>query len=1509
MIFYIYIISVFKKERQNGKVRMATVRRVGTRRNNVFDIDSVIFEINPDIDQDDLARYQAARDRNARHAAMGFLFAGILVQIRLWIEDNTNPQDHVQISMFSRDLQREIKTPLSRADAVSYQGFFGQIQNVLNSNENFDFENGLIFQVERVPFVGGGGRKCVADKMRKRCFNTLDEFTKLNLSVQVPPMTLAPGVCGPAALLMAVSYGQGHRIRPQRRFNTARKIIDFNEQCFFLMENAFIRNARYLSPGSRLSIEQMKQLIENNEGMFGEYAITIFDFNQGGSEVIFKINDMAVKQINLGLVLDHFVFVKSIPAYMGKGTGFYCSACEQVIEAKERHICRRAVCSQCKCIAQCHGQPKKCAQCKRVFKSQQCYENHLSGTSPMYEDVCKEIRACDYCFTDLKAKKGELVCDKEGYFRDAYKLGTAARHICFSRKCFTCGMKYDRLIENHKCYVKRLTPREKDELKENRLTIRNYYVDLETRVDKDENGNDVFVTNLAIIKKYEEDIITMIPLETERVTHIFKGDDAIRQLGDFLFFGTESLVARKVKANVFAHNGGRFDWHPILADFVKRCKNLSPKLIIAGSTIKQMRVGTVTLLDSRMFIAAPLANFSKMFDVKVKKGWFPHDFNRKENEEYEGPIPDVGYFDKTLQKKQEFKDWHAKLRREGYVWNFWAEIIAYCDDDVDLLMFGMEKFSTLVFDLTGCFPGGNNCSLASLANQVWRHKFFPEKKENKSLDIGIAPELGYPMDTQSKIAIQWLVYMSMYFYECKLQYSGSSVAGEKKIFVQREVPLPEIAGRSEDKFHTPESEKNKKKMAKDTEEIAKNAGVSTWLASRHALAKSFRRGRAGYGFKMQTFKVDGFHPDSNTVLEFYGCLYHGCPKCHDPDCKSPVGNETMRELYTKTMDREELLRKEGFEVVSMWECEWRSLVDGSHADQKEVWEVQSSLDELGIRSSDFETNPITPRLCLFGGRVNNAKMLHECTKLGEQICYVDVTSLYPFVMRNRFYPMGHPTIRRHGLSNELDKYFGVAKCILLPPKDLFHPVLPVKIEDESGNEKLIFPLCSKCASDRNFKIDSCQHTDEERQIEGCWITPEIYLAMRMGYKVVKWIEVWDYPFKSKECFREYIDTFFKLKAQAKGYPPGVITEEQKDAYIQKFFDETGIWLDKDKIKKDASMYQLAKLFLNTLWGYFCKNPHAQQQSNVVTDPAAFRRWLNDAALTNKNFCVLDENALLTVHKVIREFKKADCKGSIVHGGFTTGWARIHLYEKCLLPKGKDVLYFDTDSVIFKREREQPGLPLGDKLGELTDELEPVEKDGVMRDVYCAAFVSGGPKNYAMLICLKNLDGSIPRYEEKEIHTTKTVIRGFSLSEESKKVLNFEVMAKIVIDSAIWANADESERDEMVSNNAELREWFEEGGKVSESGLVNCSPPVVERFSVAIGDRQPVRGVNKRKVDETEETEINDDNLKRAANKRFRIAPVILKRKYSMIVSKRAPQFAEGDDQFVCYPFGYKKTKC
>ena len=59
------------------------------------------------------------------------------------------------------------------------------------------------------------------------------------------------------------------------------------------------------------------------------------------------------------------------------------------------------------------------------------------------------------------------------------------------------------------------------------------------------------------------------------------------------------------------------------------------------------------------------------------------------------------------------------------------------------------------------------------------------------------------------------------------------------------------------------------------------------------------------------------------------------------------------------------------------------------------------------------------------------------------------------------HPIGHPDkiIR----PNYYDKnWFGLVKCKVLAPQDLYVPVLPVKVKMDKA-EKFVFPLCLRCA--------------------------------------------------------------------------------------------------------------------------------------------------------------------------------------------------------------------------------------------------------------------------------------------------------------------------------------------------------------------------------------------------------------------------------------------------------------
>lgn len=77
------------------------------------------------------------------------------------------------------------------------------------------------------------------------------------------------------------------------------------------------------------------------------------------------------------------------------------------------------------------------------------------------------------------------------------------------------------------------------------------------------------------------------------------------------------------------------------------------------------------------------------------------------------------------------------------------------------------------------------------------------------------------------------------------------------------------------------------------------------------------------------------------------------------------------------------------------------------------------------------------------------------------------------------------------------------------------------------------------------------------------------------------------------------------------------------------------------------------------------------------------------------------------------------KTNIFIASFTTAWARLDLYQ--YLDKLKEqVLYFDTDSIIYLWKNGLPQVETGPFLGQMKDETEGVS----IRE-----FVTGGPKNY------------------------------------------------------------------------------------------------------------------------------------------------------------------------------------
>ena len=162
--------------------------------------------------------------------------------------------------------------------------------------------------------------------------------------------------------------------------------------------------------------------------------------------------------------------------------------------------------------------------------------------------------------------------------------------------------------------------------------------------------------------------------------------------------------------------------------------------------------------DSLNFLPMPLKALPKTFGLtELKKGYFPHFFNRKENQCYVGPLPPIENYNPdamNTKEREEFLRWHQELTKAEYVFNFETEIEEYCRSDVDILRRCCLQFKQLMEEVCNLDPFKHCVTIASACNRVFRQEFLEENT------IGLIPAQGYqPTRKYSVMALQWLSWI------------------------------------------------------------------------------------------------------------------------------------------------------------------------------------------------------------------------------------------------------------------------------------------------------------------------------------------------------------------------------------------------------------------------------------------------------------------------------------------------------------------------------------------------------------------------------------------------------------------------------------------------------------------------------------------------------------------------------------------------------------------------------
>ena len=640
------------------------------------------------------------------------------------VTEGMNPNDQVRFVLSSNQLQTPIAIPFCPLEELTTEKVLAHVEKVVQSNEEFRLDNTVSIDVIRVEMPRGSGRR------RRDIVNIRDYLRKKGSVITI---NNKDDLCLARALVVSIAriekdprYDQiRHSSRPLQR-----------ERAFDLHQAANVP----LGPCGLREVELFQQYLVN-------YQIIVLSGDQDNN-IIYPyqppVNPNPEKSIYLYYQANHYDVITSFPGFLNRK--YFCHTCHKGYDHTTDHLCI-GMCHKCRgfgCVYENGG--ITCDECDRLFMNQVCYDRHkqepIDGGG---RTVCEKIRKCPEC------KKA----------MDVRKIRPGG-HLCVERKCPTCRIMRDPNDLNHQCYMQQLEPKEESSYSQL------LFFDFECTQERG-----IHEVNLCVV--YDE----------EKEACVFRGKNAVRDFCNWL------LVPQHHKCIVMAHNFQGYDSYPIMKYLNE---NAIPYDVIHNGakcvtlTTKQKTQNSfkieIKFMDSLNFIPMALAKFPKTFGQdELCKGYFPHFFNKDENQNYVGPIPcqnDYGADFMKPEAREAFIAWHQEQVDSNYVFDFRHEILEYCRSDVDIMQKCCLLYREMLKEVTsmdgdaetGMDPFDTATTIAGYCMQVYRTNFLEKDT------IALLPQHQQLKRKQSHEALQWLSYTSEK-EEIRIQHARNG--GEKRV--------------------------------------------------------------------------------------------------------------------------------------------------------------------------------------------------------------------------------------------------------------------------------------------------------------------------------------------------------------------------------------------------------------------------------------------------------------------------------------------------------------------------------------------------------------------------------------------------------------------------------------------------------------------------------------------------------------------------------------------------------
>ena len=474
------------------------------------------------------------------------------------VKEGMAPNDQVRFILRSEQLETPISLPFMSVERLSAERVYSELERVIQSNQEFRLNDTVTIDLNHVESpVGSRG------KGKKRTTFDIDDY--LDEKNSVVRIKNKDDLCLARALVVARAKEDNdpryNQIKDSRRPLQREKAFDLHEAA----------NVP-LGPCGLNEVALFQQYLT-------DYQIVIISGDHNNSVIYPPQSSGTDEKPHLTLYLhgNHFDTINSVPGFLGRS--YFCFRCYKAYDHTTDHLCTN-MCRSCRgfgCIMENDG--IACTECKRLFKSQQCYHRHK--TEPINgggRTVCQVIRECEKCGKSMDVAK----------IRDG-------GHIC-GRKCRTCGLVLTREDTDHKCYIQPLEQEEDSSY--NHLL----FFDFEAT---QEHG--IHCPNLCVVHDEEKEVA------------LFQGKDTVKDFCKWLF------TPQHKGCIVVAHNFQGYDGYFINDYLIQNA--IKYDIIYRGAKSLSLKVPDwdIRFIDSINFIPMALAKFPKTFGQdELCKGYFPH---------------------------------------------------------------------------------------------------------------------------------------------------------------------------------------------------------------------------------------------------------------------------------------------------------------------------------------------------------------------------------------------------------------------------------------------------------------------------------------------------------------------------------------------------------------------------------------------------------------------------------------------------------------------------------------------------------------------------------------------------------------------------------------------------------------------------------------------------------------------------------------------------------------------